>query len=126
MKEWTITISQDLIVTEEDVDDIMCTALEGGIYYWCKRAEVVGAYLGDYASDQIARGGELILYDRESANSYKLTLDKLLKGIAKAYADGYYDEYEWCDGKTLDLSQIDAELADVIVQLALFDEVVYG
>lgn len=29
-----------VIVTEEDVDDIMCSALEGGITYWCDSARV--------------------------------------------------------------------------------------
>lgn len=28
-----------VIVTEEDVDDIMCSALEGGITYWCDSLE---------------------------------------------------------------------------------------
>ena len=59
----------------------MCTALEGGINYWCCKAEVVGEYLGEYASEQISRGGELKLYDAEEDEVYTLTLDKLLKGI---------------------------------------------
>ena len=29
-----------VIVTEEDVDDIMCSALEGGVVYWCNAAKV--------------------------------------------------------------------------------------
>ena len=29
-----------VVVTEEDVDDIMCSALEGGITYWCDSARV--------------------------------------------------------------------------------------
>ena len=27
-------------ISTEDIDDIVTTALEGGICYWCKRAEV--------------------------------------------------------------------------------------
>ena len=30
-----------VIVTEEDIDDIMCSALEGGITYWCNAAKVL-------------------------------------------------------------------------------------
>lgn len=33
----------------EIIDDIVTTALEGGICYWCKRAEVKGKYLGEFA-----------------------------------------------------------------------------
>ena len=41
----------------------MVTALEGGINYWCRRAKVVGEYLGEAAIDQISRGGSLILQE---------------------------------------------------------------
>ena len=44
----------------------MATALDGGITYWCNKAEVIGGYLGEYASDQISRGGKLKLYDYEA------------------------------------------------------------
>ena len=41
--------------TGQDVDDIMVSALEGGICYWCDRVTVEGQYLGKYASEQISR-----------------------------------------------------------------------
>ena len=56
-------------VRNEDIDDIMVSALEGGINYWCRKAEVKGGYLGEYASDQISRGGELILHDTEDIDA---------------------------------------------------------
>lgn len=126
MDSWILTVKKEIKVTQEDIDDIMCSALEGGICYWCWKAEVVGDYLGEYASEQISRGGTLKLYDSENGEKYWLDRDKLLKGIKKAYEDGYYADYEWCDGKTLDCCMVDAEVADVIVQLALFDDVIYG
>ena len=46
-------------ISTEDIDDIVTTALEGGICYWCRRAEVKGKYLGEFASEQISRGGVL-------------------------------------------------------------------
>ena len=30
-----ITIKKTFNITDEQLDDIMCTALEGGITYWC-------------------------------------------------------------------------------------------
>lgn len=123
---YEIKIEKTIKVTQEDIDDIMCSALEGGITYWCYKAKVVGDYLGEYASEQISRGGVLKLYDSEDDEVYELTLDKLLKGIEIAARDNYYSEYEWINGSEIDCCQVDAEVADCIVQCALFGEVVYG
>lgn len=117
-------------VSDEDIDDIVCTALEGGINYWCCDAEVVGEYLGEWASDQISRGGTLKLYDIESDDVWTLDKAKLLNGISKAITNGFLLEYEWAKFEneivTLDTCQIDAEVADAIIQYALFDKVVFG
>lgn len=114
-------------VTDLDIDDIVCGALEGGITYWCREAKVVGEYLGEYAHEQIARGGELKLYDREEGEWHTLNAEKLVKGIQKAFEEGYAKPY-WIldDGTGLECGMIDANDCDTIVQLALFDEVVYG
>lgn len=124
-KIYKINVIHEIEITSQDIDDIMDSALSG-ITYWCNMAEVVGDYLGEYASEQISRGGMLILHDAEDDEEYDLDLNQLLNGIKQAYEGNYFSEYEWCDGKTIDTCQIDAEVADVIVQLALFDEVVYG
>lgn len=126
MKEYTVDVISTINVTQEDIDDIMCSAFEGGISSWCSCAEVVGDYLGEYASEQISRGGMLILHDAEDNEEYDLDLNQLLNGIKQAYEGNYFSEYEWCDGKTIDTCQVDAEVADAIIQLALFDEIVYG
>ena len=123
---FNIEVIRNVNVTEEDIDDIMCSALEGGITYWCYKAKVVGDYLGEYASEQISRGGALKLYDSENGDIHDLTLEKLLNGIKLAINGNYYADYEWCYGDKLDTCQVDAEVADCIVQLALFGEVVYG
>lgn len=120
---YKISASVTARVLDEDIDDIMITALEGGINYWCNCAEVVGEYLGDCASDQISRGGELRLYDCESDEVYTLTLDKFLRGLA-TYISGCYDIA--VDSGRVDPGQIDAEGADCIIQYALFDDVIYG
>ena len=131
MTYWMLTIKKEIKVTQQDIDDIMVSALEGGITYWADACKVIGDYLGEYASEQISRGGELKIhtsepFDEDETEWYTLTREKLLRGIKKAYEEGYYADYEWCDGKAIDCCQVDAEVADAIVQLALFDEVVYG
>ena len=122
-KQVTVSVTLEIVLTQEDIDDIMCGALEGGITYWCSRAEVVGEYLGEYASEQISKGGELRLYDSESDEVYTLTLDKFLCGLATYIRSCYgFVVKNGC----LDPGAIDAEGADCIVQYALFGDVIYG
>ena len=87
MENFKVKAEPEINVTQEDIDDIVATALEGGINYWCREAEVVGDYLGEYASEQISRGGTLKLYDSEEDEVYELTRDKLLDGIKKYCED---------------------------------------
>ena len=118
-----LNINYKVELDDECIDDIMATALEGGITNWCDDAEVVGDYLGEYASEQISRGGTLRLHDSEEDETYELTLDKFLVGLAKVVGERGLDVlYE---GK-VDASNIDAEDADAIIQYAIFGEVVYG
>ena len=99
--------------TNQQIDDLMCSALEGGITYWCNRVTVVGGkYLGEWASDQISRGGKLLIDDMEEKKTHILTLEKLLKALATE--PGF------------DIEDHDAGDADRIVQKAIFGEVVYA
>lgn len=133
-----ITIKKTFNITDEQLDEIMCTALEGGITYWCDEAKVVGDYLGEYAHEQIARGGQLILSDSEEGKTYELNKEKLLKGLELYLTNGGDAEtasreivdtaevavptYEY----TIDTCEVDAAVADEIVQYALFGDVIYG
>ena len=110
----------------QDIDDIMACALEGGINYWCSEAKVVGEYLGEYASEQISRGGILELYDTEDDEVYLFDIKKFIQGFEAWIENGYdYNGAVSANGK-VDTSLIDAGDADTIIQLALFDEIVYG
>jgi len=119
-------VNLHVAVTSEDIDDIMCSALEGGINYWCNEAKVKGEFLGEYASEQISRKGTLLLRDAEENKVYELTLEKLLKGIELAIEGNYRSEYNWWCNARIDTCNIDAEVADAIVQLALFGDMIYG
>ena len=118
-----LNINYKVELDNECIDDIMTTALEGGITYWCDDAEVVGEYLGEFANEQISRGGALKLHDSEEDETYELTLDKFLIGLAKLVGERGLDVIY--QGK-IDPSNIDAEDADTIIQYAIFGEVVYG
>ena len=122
-KKFTVRAQIEVNLSQQDIDDIMVTALEGGINYWCRKAEVVGEYLGEYASDQISRGGSLILHDSESSDKWELTLEKFLNGVKLYFEDGCHVQVE---DNRIDAGDIDAGDADCIIQFALFGEVVFG
>lgn len=117
----------DVEITQQDIDDIMCSALEGGINYWCRKAEVVGDYLGEYASEQISRGGSLILYDAESSDKWELTLDNFKDGLHQFLIDFPNNiEGDELNGYYIDPSNIDGCDADNIVQYALFGSLIFN
>lgn len=116
-------------VADQDIDDIMVSALEGGINYWCNDAVVVGDYLGIFASDQISRGGMLKLHSYEEDEWFVLTKPKFVHGLEMVLSnDKQREKITEVDeeGRWLDPGKIDAIMADVIIQYALFEEIVYG
>lgn len=126
-------VAFEVVVTDENIDDIMVSALEGGINYWCSKAEVEGEYLGEYASDQISRGGELILYDREYTKIYTLSKDKFIEGLKKYIAAGNtecvvreVDNGIYTGNLNIDTCRIDSSAADCIIQYAIFCDVFYS
>lgn len=122
-KKFPVHVEMDVSLTQQDIDDIMSTALDY-IGYWCGKAKVVGEYLGEFASDQISRGGSLILHDAESSDKWELTLDKFLKGVGLYIKEGSGVMVE--DFKLVDIGCIDGPDADCIIQYALFGELVFG
>lgn len=122
-KKFTVRPQIEVNLTQQDIDDIMVTALEGGINYWCRKAKVVGEYLGECASEQISRGGSLTLYDAESRDKWELTLEKFLNGVKLYFEQGCHVQVE---DNAIDAGDIDANDADCIIQFALFREVVFG
>jgi hypothetical protein len=130
-KKFEVLVQIRAALTQQDIDDIMVSALEGGINYWCRRVVVQGDYLGEYASEQISRGGKLAvwLYEpfEEDKTCYLLDLDKFLAGF-KLWLEngcGNCDVVDASDG-SVDCGEIDGTAADEIVQYALFGNVVFA
>lgn len=121
----TITIKKS--VTVDDVENIMITAIEGGIGYWAcllnDRPEwndqCKGESTSEFAANLLLKGKSVWFQDAEEDDEapWELTLTKLLNGLAQNAKERPHD----CD-----LEQGDATTADCIVQYALFSKVVYG
>ena len=128
-----VKVALEIVLTQEDIDDIMCGALEGGINYWCDEAKVMGGYLGEYGSEQIARGGKLRLhlpepFDKDNTEYYELDLEKFKKGVELwAITPVGRNCLEQIDGKIrFDTCNADAIVCDAIIQYALFGDVIFG
>lgn len=67
----------------------------------------------------MAMGGKIKVYDNEDEDEIiDLTLEKFTDGIVKAIQEDYITSD--------DVSEIDGEIADAVIQYSLFDSIVYG
>lgn len=129
-----LEVSFDVLVTDEDIDDIMVSALEGGITYWADMAIVRGEKrVAMWGHEQIARGGELDIhvvepFDRDNTEWYTLTKEKFLEGLKRWLKVPGTELAPLPHGECfgIDPGHIDGVAADEIIQYALFGEIVYA
>ena len=121
-------------MTDEDVIDLICTAIESGIGYWAcldNTGELfVDAPEEEPVSETVAKillkgGGVTILDDEDRSRSWTLTLDKLLKGV-EMFIKNEQNGSMYVEEGRIGIECIDAIGADSIIQYALFGEQVYA
>ena len=122
-----------LALSDQDIEDLMVTALESGIGYWAcldNRSDTFRDAPDDEpvsitASKILLNGGGLTFLDDEDHSiEWVLTLKKLLSGV-KLYLET--DCGPGCiENGVIECGMIDAEAADMIFQFALFGELIYG
>ena len=156
MKNWNKEVAKEINpqitieITKEDVVDILSSAMDG-IGYWGRIVPNSEQYKEakkwireneepDYEicyeeviAQMLFDGKSVTIRDIEDDKESWLSLSNLSYGIRKAFQEGYYSDYNWLvpDGGGsnkwhLEPDQIDAEVADVIIQLAVLGDVVYG
>ena len=119
MKQFNINKTET--ITDEEVNDLLTTAFEGGINYWCCEVKInTNPHDVKYASEVISNGGTLDIEEDETGETKELNLTNMLKGIVLGM--------EWAEVDNVQdlMDGYDAETADVIVQYALYGEIVYG
>ena len=156
MKNWNKEVAKEtnpqitIKITKEDVVDILSSAMDG-IGYWGRIVPNNEQYKEakkwireneepDYEicyeeviAQMLFDGKSVTVQEIEDDKESCLSLSNLSYGIQKAFQEGYYSSYNWLvpDGDGfgkwhLETSQIDAEVADVIIQLSVLGEIVYG
>lgn len=130
-----IEVKKTYEVTNEDIVDILsaldrrwfCTINYNNCDYAAARAKLgKDAYYEDVLAQIMFNGGKLTFVDSEDHElRYSLTLTMLLYGIELAIKQEYYANYNWYEDGKLNTCSIDADVADVILQLGLFGNVAY-
>ncbi len=111
--ELFIEMNCKLKIRHEDVDEIVNKATEeGGSLHW--------VFDYKHSKQLLSKGGLLLLYDMDD-KVYKLNKEKLLLGILQALP---YLTKPISKG-ILNIDSIDVDTADFIVQLGLFNELIY-
>jgi hypothetical protein len=109
-------------ITDEDIDNVLTTALEGGINYWTSTPVKVPEWPegASYASEVVAKNKPIFIYDADEEEWLELNLEKILTGIKMFLSERDLA----CD--YLQNGDYDAGDADLMVQYALFGKIVYG
>lgn len=105
-------------ITNQQIDDIITTSFEGGSNYWIGRVvlEKPGRKETEWASEAVAVGGVLKLWDYEEEKWHQLDKAKFLNGYAMAKSDA----------RGFDLDNYDGDDADRVIQYAVFGKLIYG
>jgi len=121
-----LTLQVTMTISQERLEDLLCTAFEGGVNYWAG-TRIKGRPAQDcrYVHQIPARGGTLELFDDlgegwpEQHDPFlnRGALQRGLKVMSEKYPRHFADFLQ---------EQEDATTADVFVQCAVFGEIVFG
>lgn len=121
-------IQVSMSITEEDIESVIVTAFEGGINYWAGldisnemwKERPRDEPFSTWATKLLLEGKELKLWDIEQTEddtAWLLSLSDLIVGIQKEISinPDHVDPDTW-----------DADVADNMIQYALFGKIVFG
>lgn len=117
------TVTTTLHLTDEFVRDVFNNAIEGGIQYWSRVTE----YHWDDPDPAAVHAlvVETEVYDHEP-ETHRITLATVVTGIERILAKPQLRTGLVANIFAMDAGDIDADDADVIVQMGLFNEVTFG
>lgn len=132
-KPQTITI--ELPVSDQFCRDVLCTAVEGGSNYWASFT-VLDSHQGENGSEyqRVQASDE----EADDGKTWIVGLDELREGMRRLVHQDYSNKASWATPSASysaamvaalrddDAGQVDANLADIIFQLAAFGHIVYG
>ena len=125
------TINYTVPISDELIENILCTAFEGGITYWaenvsCKDREdmkKVGGWKHEYLTKTKLKDAVMYIHESQTGEKYPITKKSIIDALQKMDNPKY--SCTKALGRILD-ETYDACDADIAVQMACFGQVVYG
>ena len=124
-------INRRIEISDEMIEDILCSAFEGGITYWannvsCKDNDDMKKVKGwkhEYLTKTKLKDAVMYIHEIETGEKYPITKKSVIDALQKMDNPEY--KYTKALKRILD-GQWDADDADIVVQTACFGQVVFG
>jgi len=124
-------ITRTVEISDEMIEDILCSAFEGGITYWAENISCkdnddmkkVGGWKHEYLTKTKKKDAVMFIHDAYDGDKHPITKKSIIDALQKMDNPKY--QYTKALNRIL-IGQSDADDADIVVQTACFGEVVYG
>ena len=125
-------INRRIEISDELIEDILCTAFEGGITYWAdniscednKDMKKVSGWKHEYLTKTKKKDAVMYIHTSDGRDEkFPITKKSIIDALQKMDSPEY--KYTKALNRILN-EQYDADDADIVVQTACFGEVVYG
>lgn len=118
-----VTFTQTAIIPDKVVEDIWITAIEGGCNYWCESMLTAE----DMSTQKALMAGlDVDVRAWDDDESYHLNKMRMVDGIVSFCQLRDISPLAFTKADWYDIVDLDADVADLIVQFAVFGEVIYG
>lgn len=137
-KTQSIAINIALNVSAQFLRDVLCTAVEGGSNYWMHASATKRVKVGEYIEYEQVKVYETGDGDGDETAPRIIGLAQMAEGVRRMIARDFTSDkshampYSKSAGEVLiavvndDAGNVDADLADLILQCACFGHIVYG
>ena len=123
-------INRRIEISDELIEDILCSAFEGGITYWAndiscediKDMKMIGGWKHEYLTKTKKKDAKMFIHHFDEGY-VQITKKSIIDALQKMDTPEY--KYTKALGRLLN-ETYDADDADIVVQTACFGEVVYG
>ena len=124
-------INRRIEISDEMIEDILCSAFEGGITYWANNVSCkdnndmkkVGGWKHEYLTKTKKKDAVMFIHDTYDGDKHPITKKSIINALQKMDTPEY--KYTKALKRILD-GQWDADDADIVVQTACFGQVVFG
>jgi len=124
-----VEVTLTYTVSERIIKGLLSSAFEGGSNYWYAIEKIEGLELADSIVGVPLNGGKLFIRDTlddSRENLYILDKEAISKGLKRLLNLKNKDGRMHKQAKNVINDNFDAETGDCFLQIALFDEIIYG